>query len=121
MMRPDGNKLQEIKDLYAKKGDIELSKMLAKVREVEEDPERELMDDEIQGIRQRFQFEQTKHLMSILMLQPERMYKLGYGHSVDGHGGWRSGYTKSTVASRVAKRRKQKKIARKTRQLQRGK
>lgn len=118
-IKPDGNKIQEIKDHFTNLGDAELATMLAKVREVEEDPERELMENEINDVRQKFEFQQTKYLYQILMMQPEKLYRSGWGINSEGGGGWRTGYTKAPIKKRVQKRRAQNKAASKTRRQQR--
>ena len=119
MIRPDGHKIQEIKDHFEKLGDAELVTMLKKVREVEEDPERELMENEVNDVRQKYQYQSTKYLYHILMMQPEKLYKSGWGFNTEGVDGWRTGYTKPTIKSRVQKRRTLTKIAKATRRQQR--
>lgn len=119
MIRPDGNKIQEIKDHFKKLGDAELAKMLKKVREVEEDPERELMENEVNDVRQKFQYQEIQYLYSVMNMQPEKLHKSGFGFNTEGVDGWRTGYTKSPIKKRVQKRRTQNKIARATRRQQR--
>jgi hypothetical protein len=117
-IKPDGNKIQEIKDHFTKLGDNELASMLTQVREVEEDPERELMENEINDVRQKYQYQQTKYLYKLLMMQPEQLHKSGFGFNTEGDG-WRTGYTKSPIKKRVEKRRAQNKASRKARKAQR--
>ena len=118
-IRPDGHKLQEIKDHFTRLGDAELANMLKKVREVEEDPERELMENEINDVRQKHQFQQTQYLYTILEMNPEKLFKSGFGFNTEGQDGWRTGYTKSSIKKRVQKRRAQKKAGKITRRAQR--
>jgi hypothetical protein len=118
-IRPDGNKIQEIKDHFKKLGDSELAQMLKKVREVEEDPERELMENEINDVRQKHEFQSAQYLYQIMMMQPEKLFKSGWGFNTEGVDGWRNGYTKSPIKKRVQKRRTQKKLAKITRRQQR--
>lgn len=121
MIRPDGKKIQEVKDHFNLLCEQEIIHMTAKVREVEEDPERELKEDEINSVRHKHQSLEKRHLDTILALGPEKLYKSGFGFNTVGGEGWRAGYTKPLLSKRTAKRRTLKKLAKKVRQQQRKK
>jgi hypothetical protein len=121
MIRPDGNKIQEIKDHFTKLGDQEIIRMRNHLREVEEDPERELMEDEVAQARQKFKYQEIQYLYNLLMMQPKQLHMSGFGFNTEGVDGWRTGYTKSPIKKRVQKRRTQNKIAAKSRREQRRK
>ena len=112
MIRPDGNKIQEIKDHFGLLVANECSSTLATLRKEEEDPERELTQHETDQIKQKHQYELTRTLFTVMMMQPEKMHKSGYGFNTEGVQGWRNGYTKPTIAKRKAQNRKTNKLAR---------
>ncbi len=108
MLNIDGNKIQELRDHYGKKAEREI--MLAK------NDDTELSDEDIKVIENKYEYEAEQSIQKILSLSPEKMFKLGLSHNSEG---WRTGYTTSPISKRVEKRRKQSKIAKKTKRKNR--
>ena len=108
MVRVDGIKVGEIKDHFNKLADEEIAKATADGTE--------LKHDDLAAIRNKHTYQAVQLLVKIFDTGPKQMFKAGFAH--DDHQ-WREGYTKPTVASRVAKRRKKNKNARAARKLQR--
>jgi hypothetical protein len=112
MVRIDGYKIQEIKDYHSEQSKREIAKAI-------NDPETdELKDDDIEAIKNKWKYMSNQQVQKLLDINPERLYKLGFAHQPNG---WRAGYTKPTLASRVAKRRAKNKIARVSRKINRRK
>lgn len=107
-MRVDGNKIQELRDYYEKKAEREI--LLAKHDNTE------LSDEDVEVIKNKYAYESEQSIQKILALSPEKMFKLGFSHDVNG---WRTGYTKSTIEKRTEQRRKQNKAAKKQRRKNR--
>lgn len=101
-MKVDGNKIQELREHYEKKAEREI--LIAKHKN------NDISEDDINDIKNKYISESEKSIKKILALSPEKMFKLGFSHDSDG---WRSGFTKSTVAKRAEKRHKRNKAARK--------
>lgn len=113
MVRIDGNAIQQIKDHFEEMAKREIAKAV-------NDPETDdLQDDDIEAIKNKYKFMSNQKVAQLLEIKPKRLVQMEIGHIMGS--GWREGYTKSPIKKRVEKRRKQNKIARKSRKVQRRK
>ena len=109
-MSVDKDKIEEIRENYRNKADHEIE--LAKK---ENDS---FGDSDENKIRNKYAYEEEQSIQKIYRLGPKRLFQLELS---DNPNGWRRGYTKSPIRKGVERRRKQNKMARKTRAQQRKK
>ena len=112
MVTVDGHAIQEIKNHFQEMAKREIAQAV-------NDPDTDLQDDDIEAIKNKYKYQSNQKVAQLLELKPKRLVQMGIGH-ISGSG-WREGYTKSPIKKRVEKRRKQNKIARASRKVQRRK
>lgn len=76
----------------------------------------EMTEDDENAIRQKYSYLTQREIKGLINMGPQKLFKLGLTEDVQG---WRSGYTKPTLASRKKERRAKNKLARKARKVNR--
>ena len=112
MVTIDGTKVQDVKDHFSEMAKREIAQAI-------NDPDTdELKDDDIEAIHNKFKYLANQKITQMISMNPEKLFKLGLAHESNG---WREGYTKPLIKTRTAPRRAKKKIARKSKQVNRRK
>lgn len=107
-MGVDKEKIEEIKNNYQMRTKSEI--------ETAKEDNADFSSEDESKIRSKFELEEKASIQKLFDLGPKKLFKLGLSNNPHG---WRRGITKSPTSSTVPKRRKQNKIARKTRAQQR--
>jgi hypothetical protein len=108
MVKLSKSKLEEIVKIAATIADQEI----AKAREANAD----LKDDDVEAIKSKYTFMALQEMKRVSDMGPKKLFQYGFAEDVNG---WRTGYTKPSLASRVKERRARNKSARKARRINR--
>lgn len=108
MIKVDGAKIQEIKDHFNDLSEQAIANLKM------DKGEDEVSEEDMDAIRSQHKFHAASYIDYILSLSPKKLYHSGSGINTT-TSGWREGYTKPTLASRVKARREKNKRQRQAR------